>query len=297
VCMRMLERLGQEDLKHAVEHIAPEMPMLISRHRYAIVKTLVERCRIRGANVKPIADAFLATYGEPGPKTLEAVLLTEPLPAEVDPGRAEAASHSSQKVHASLLVQTILAQQDDLRAYVNSVFVVAADNLVPIACDRQATHALQAALSTTEQEHAVKRKLIQGLLGHVAELATDSIGSHVLDSVLVGAGDGLFFQLERVAEELVKHEAQVRDSFSGRGVWRTWSMDLYQRRRDAWIKRMKENEEPSHGAAKPSAQREKSAIEIARERFAARKQKPGAWNQNRRGVASRGRGGASVRVK
>jgi nucleolar protein 9 len=44
---------------------------------------------------------------------------------------------------------------------------------------------------------------------------------------------------ERIATTLVSSESELRDSFTGRIVWRNWSLDLFKRRRGDWVNKVK----------------------------------------------------------
>lgn len=108
---------------------------------------------------------------------------------------------------------------------------------------------------------------------------------------------------------LMPYEALLRESWAGRIVWRNWSMDLFKRRRADWVKRVKSGDTQGkanitnqmvlksqdgnanvivgkdilgdgigkpHGKGKGGekevgGERQKSAIELAREKFAAQK--------------------------
>lgn len=119
----------------------------------------------------------------------------------------------------------------------------------------------------------------------------------------------LFSLCERIAMSLMPYEALLRESWAGRIVWRNWSMDLFKRRRADWVKRVKSGDTQGkanitnqmvlksqdgnvngivgkdilgdgigkpHGKGKGGekevgGERQKSAIELAREKFAAQK--------------------------
>jgi nucleolar protein 9 len=122
----------------------------------------------------------------------------------------------------------------------------------------------------------------------------------------------LFSITERIATTLTSSEPLLRDSFSGRIVWRNWSLDIFKRRRGEWVNLVKSHSvstflvppqqqnsapvaadedeavvkqggkkskdrkskgKPGAGKdGKPTAQESgKSAIQLAREKFAAKK--------------------------
>jgi TATA-binding protein-associated factor Taf7 len=139
-------------------------------------------------------------------------------------------------------------------------------------------------------------------------MALDSKASRVVDAIWEGT-HGLAFIRERIAEELNENEAALRDNPCGRAVWKNWKMDLYKRRRGEWVKQSKNkasndgfqsfsevdtnlkaaNAGERHadkktyhaqqqaanaaGGAASAGGEKKSAIQLARERHAANKQK------------------------
>ena len=149
-----------------------------------------------------------------------------------------------------------------------------------IAKDRSATRVLQVALNCSNQDHAARfrRTIVQRLTPHVVDLALDTTASHVVD-VMYEASQDLRYPREQVAARLAKAEDQLRLFPSGKAVWRNWEMDLYKRSRKQWVHQDKiedlptldltrkgklDREEKLKKAAKP-----KTAIELARERYAA----------------------------
>jgi nucleolar protein 9 len=96
---------------------------------------------------------------------------------------------------------------------------------------------LQVAVASTSPT-AFRRQLIPKFCAHILELAIDQSGSYFVEALWDGT-KGLHFLKERLANEVAKHEAQLRESVYGRNVWRNWSMDLYTRRRGEWATKAK----------------------------------------------------------
>ncbi|ODV92864.1 hypothetical protein CANCADRAFT_30887 [Tortispora caseinolytica NRRL Y-17796] len=86
------------------------------------------------------------------------------------------------------------------------------------------------------------RKLINRLFGNFGQLATDKTGSFVVDSCFK-ATKGLVNYKERIAKELVANESSIRESVSGRNVWKNWDMDNYMFHYSDWMTRMREMQE------------------------------------------------------
>ena len=277
VVSRILERLSHDDLQQAVDQICPQISLLIDRSRTSMIKVLIERCHIRQVNTQAIADALRLAYGEPETSMLFKMLK----PGSSDIGhisrdrKAQLDAQDSDKLHGSLIAQAMLSVPGPLRDMVmTNILAMDTPSLMLMAKDKTATHVLQNALTCRGQPKLLRRKIVQKLVGHMTELALDPIGSHVVDTCYTATEDLIFIR-EGIADELQQDELVLRESFSGRAVWRNWMIDMYKRRRTDWISKTKgvsQAQEPGDWTAKgPAAGAEKSAIELARERFAASK--------------------------
>ncbi|KAI4212831.1 MAG: hypothetical protein LQ351_004534 [Letrouitia transgressa] len=270
VLTKVLERLSKDDLETAVSTVCPQLGLLIDRSRTGIIKTLVDRCRVREADISPIAAAFRQAYG---PNTQE--LLTKLLRISTIGMDSVAAdrkflvgSHDADKAHGSLLVQSMLGAPDELRELVlDELLALETPVIIKIAKDRAASHALQMSLTCSGDTQKFRRAMIPRLLGNLSDLATDPVASHVVDSLWPGT-EGLKFLKDKIAEELLLHETLLRQSLPGRAVWRNWKMDMYKTRRFDWT---------LEGRSK--IDKSKTNIELARERFAASAAHPKAKSQ------------------
>jgi nucleolar protein 9 len=143
-----------------------------------------------------------------------------------------------------------------------------------------------------------RRKLLNNLLSAddaISILAQSAVGTHVLDSILLSAPT-LLSLIERIALQLSAFESELRESFTGRIVWRNWSMDLFGRKRGEWVKKVQgsptqtgkgynhdgaaESKESGKGGGKGKGKaveegRKKTGIELAREKYAQNKTKKG----------------------
>lgn len=259
IVIKVLERLNKEDLLSAMEQINPQIGLLVERSRTSIIKTLIERCRIREADVEPIAAGLLQAYGTDPVQRLTKMLKldTSDTDGMAEERKKQIERQDTSKVHGSLLAQSMLDTPGVLRELItDGLLEVDTATLVIIAKDRTASRMLQCSLACSDQTLKFRRVLIQRFLGHIADLATDMIGSHVVDEFW-SASKGLTFIRERIAVELLENEVLVRDSFPGRAIWRNWKMDVYKTRRGEWTFRAKETD----GQVK-------TGIDAARERYA-----------------------------
>ncbi|OCK84907.1 ARM repeat-containing protein [Lepidopterella palustris CBS 459.81] len=284
VASKILQRLSKEDLEEAMHMIVEQMPGLIERNRTAIIKTLIERCAVRGADTAPIATQLEAGYGGVHGFEISRLLkLGEGSSGDDKKPLLDTKLHESrpEKVHGSLLAQAMLTVPGPLSSLIfDSLARLGTPLSLKVATDPTASRTLQAALTSPNASIIFRRKMIQQFYGHIAEMALDPSASRVIDSIWDGT-NGLAFIRERIAEELAETEASLRESFVGRAVWRNWRMDLYKRRRGDWIKESRNNAgnegfqsfPDSNGDLKRDKNKHLSAIDLARQKHAAAKAK------------------------
>lgn len=286
VAGKILERLGKDDLEEAMRLIVDQIPGLVERNRTAIIKTLVERCTAREIDTSPIRAQIEIAYS--GANGFEVTRMLKLDGGSQDGKQSGKQDHSPEKVHASLLAQTMMAVDGPLGDLVfDSLVKLSPELSVQLARDPAASRTLQVALTAQHASVIFRRKMIQQFYGHVGELALDPSASRVIDAVWEGT-HGLAFIRERIAEELAENENSLRESFVGRAVWRNWRMDLYKRKRGDWVKQSRwtagndgfQSFPESNGessATPPHSQqhghkggRQPSAIELARQKHAAK---------------------------
>ncbi|KAL6721053.1 Nucleolar protein 9 [Lecanora helva] len=262
VVTKVIERLNKDDLQTAVEHICPQLEILVKRSRTSVVKALIERCRIRGVDTQPIADGLEQAYNPDASQRLVEMLHLDEAAADVmaEDRRKQLEAQDSSKIHSSLLAQCMLEAPDSLRELIiDGLLVIDTPRLLSIAKDRTGSRVLQTALTCSEQSMKFCRTFIPRFIGNIENLASDVVASHVIDSIWE-ATVSLRFVRERIAEEIAQCESSLRASVPGRAVWRNWKMDLYQKRRKEWLNDAKGQD--------PVA---KSGIELAREKFVTKK--------------------------
>ena len=267
VVIKIIERLNKEDLMTALDEICPQIDTLIKRSRISVIKTLVERCRVRHLDASSILSGLEQAYGEePSERLVEMLKVsTEPTNSMSEDRRKQLESRDSAKTYGSLLAQCMLEAPDALRKFIcDGLLAMETPLLITIAKNRTASRVLQTALVCPEQAPTFRRLLMPHFYGHIDELAVDPVASHVVDSIWE-ATRGLNFIRERIANELSQHESALRASVPGRAVWRNWKMDIYKTRRKEWLNDAKGHNQEKEGKEKAG----KTGIELARERFAA----------------------------
>ena len=243
VASRALERLGKADLDEALELIAPELPADILRNQLTVLRTLIDRINIREANPVPVLEALRISYGEDPVLRLPRMLRLDTAPeretggAEKKTGEVEKTKQKSAvDTHGSLLAQSILQAPSFCDFLHKSLLELDAVLLLALCRDRSGTYIIQIALTSPQSPPAFLRQFCRCIEPHAVEIATDPIGSHVVDALWTATSrsTGLHFIKESIASNLASAESQLRESIPGRMIWRNWALDLYRRRPREW---------------------------------------------------------------
>ena len=324
VVIKVLNRLSKEDLEEAVESIVPHITGLIQRSRTTVVKTLLERSHTRGAetSTSKLTNAIEAAYGSDSKQLILKMaciddindLSSQLLPAinptfNTDESAPEppkpAPKATPQQLHGSLLAQAMLSIPGPACILIQEgLLSLPPRALLTLALWTSTSHIIQASLTPISNSFSstsprssnltFRRKLLNTFLSAldmVPILAESPVGTHVLDSIMLSAPT-LLSIIERIAMALSSLESELRESFTGRIVWRNWMMDLFKRKRGDWVKRVQgtapgqtgkgyvnDSETPSKdgkGSGKgktAEGERKKTGIELARQKFAQNKAK------------------------
>ncbi|KAL7619490.1 Nucleolar protein 9 [Parahypoxylon ruwenzoriense] len=249
--IRILNRLSKEDLAAAVQQTLPEFGKLITLSRFNVVKTLFERCEARHASdeIENLTKALVDAFGS-DPKSLVPKLCL-PQPSETDDekgheplakkNRSALVSHGSQLTTAMLAIpgSPSNAIQASLAALPEELILQLATSSAPTS------YVLANAMSTPSRNKIFHKTLVATLRPHTFQLAVSEHGNKVLNSIISmpSRGDGIsvpFHIKQSIMEQLGQHEQELRDSFEGRRVWRTWKGDLWRNRHREWISWAKE---------------------------------------------------------
>ena len=273
VVIKVLQRLSSKDLKEATLELCPAISMPLDHARTMVAKTLIERCVIRDIDTTPIAAALRVGDGNSKSDTFLHVLnwRTIGIGAMALEGKQGLGMQNAGGLHGSLLAQSMLGVPGALRdIVVDGILSIETPVLLQMAQDRTATHVVQKAITCTAQTKTFHRRIIHKLLDHTINLALDSVGSYVLHAFWTISGDLLFLK-ERIANELLKNEACLRESPSGRRVWRKWMMDLCKRRKTDWITKAREVDIDGNTVqlttSSDNQDQMKTRIDLAREQY------------------------------
>jgi nucleolar protein 9 len=260
--MKVLGRLNKEDLVEAVQKSLEHIPLFIQNGRFSVIKSMIERCIVREATemVDEIAKAIVAAYGG-DVKALVPKLcnLDNELDEKKKGFQQDAKNKSALESHGCQLAVAMLTIPKTGRSFIQtSLAELSEDQLLKLATTSNATvSVLVAALSTPSEKPAFHKVLVSRLTPHTIKLATAQYGYTILNAVIAAPtkGDGIsvpFFSKQNMVAELANKERVLRDSWTGRNVWRAWKGDLWNHRRAEWIRWAKEADpEESRGSKMP----------------------------------------------
>jgi nucleolar protein 9 len=104
---------------------------------------------------------------------------------------------------------------------------------------------LTTALSISSSNPAFHKSIASAILPHTHELAVSQFGHNLINAIVEVPSKGKersipFHMKEAFMARLGEHEAELRDSWMGRSVWRNWKGDMWKTRRLDWKLWMKE---------------------------------------------------------
>ncbi|KAH6847361.1 armadillo-type protein [Chaetomium sp. MPI-CAGE-AT-0009] len=266
--IKVLNRLSKEDLADAVQKSLPEIPSFVEKGRLNVIKTLFERCNVRGATtelgtlLQALTTACGGNWKHIVPKLC---LLTEPEPEPESKEKKfqtpEAKNKTALLSHGSQVVSTLLTiPGQPTKAIQNSLLSLSPAQLLRMATTSAATAAIPTkALATPPQIPHFHKLLVAGLLPNIYAIATSQHGNALVNEIISAPskGDGTaavvpFHLKENIMAQLERHERELRESWLGRNVWRTWRGDLWNHRRHDWVRWAKETDpEGARVAAMP----------------------------------------------
>ncbi|KAL2107650.1 hypothetical protein VUR80DRAFT_4959 [Thermomyces stellatus] len=249
--IRVLARLGKEDLVAYAENIIPVIPTLLEKSRQIVIKTLLDRCSVRGATeeAEKVTQALVQACGGRAEDVVPKLCF---LREEEDKGKADlqrlARNKQASVSHGAQLVSTMLSVPAAAGPAQTSLLSLSPEELVKLATGSTPTmFILKTALSTPSSNPAFHKVLVASLLPHVADLAISQAGHNLINEVLTipskGRGHSVPFHLkESIMAKLAESEPMLRDSWMGRSVWRAWKGDVWKRGRADWVTWAKEAE-------------------------------------------------------
>ncbi|KAK6189220.1 Pre-mRNA-splicing factor cef1 [Pestalotiopsis sp. IQ-011] len=268
--IRILSRLGKEDLAESVKKIIPEMPKLVSLSRFNVIKALFERCNIREANneISALLRALVEAYGGDKKVLVAKMCIPEKEAESKKPSQQSLAKNQNAVTsHGCHLVTTMLSISGAVsNAIQTSLVALSPDAIMGLATTSGPTaHVLTAAFETKSQNKAFHKVLVAALMRDIAGLALSDHGSKVLSAVVLipSKSDGInmpFHMKQQIMNVLGDNEMDLRESFPGRKTWKAWQGDMWKTRTRDWIAWAKEVDDASGPAAEPVWKRKQAAV-------------------------------------
>lgn len=254
--IRVLNRLNKEDLADAVQKSLPEISSLVEKGRLNVIKTFFERCNVRGATaelgslLQALTTACGGNWKHLVPKLC---LLDEPEPEETKEKKfqqPEAKNRAALLSHGSQVVTALLGIPGPTsKAIQTSLLSLSPEQLVRLGTSSAATAAiLSRALAAPPEVAHFHKLLVSAMLPSAYELAASPHGSGIVNAIVAAPskGDGVavvpFYLKENIMAQLERREQDLRSTWLGRNVWRTWKGDLWSHRRHDWVRWAKETD-------------------------------------------------------
>ncbi|KAL7805850.1 armadillo-type protein [Trichoderma aethiopicum] len=259
--IRVLQRLGKDDLAKAVDQIAPTVPQLVSKARYNVLTTLFERCAARNINdeIKKLMKGLKEGCGSQ-PADLVRTLCSLSASEEEEKKRKKDVNQLSKneyavQSHGAKLLTTLLSIPGPSKAVHESILALPSDLVLRLANTSMPTVTLlTTAINTPSSNSVFQKGLVNTLLPHIPDLATSQYGHNLVNAIAEIPSKGKDWSIpqhikDKVMTALAAHESQLRESWMGRSVWRTWKGDMWKTRRFDWKNWMKELDEMKAPAA------------------------------------------------
>ncbi|KAL7960662.1 armadillo-type protein [Trichoderma compactum] len=259
--IKVLQRLGKDDLAKAVDQIAPTIPQLVSKARYNVLSTLFERCAARNINdeIKKLMKGLKEGCGSQ-PADLVMALCSFSASEEEEKKKKKDVAHVTKneyavQSHGANLLTTLLSISGPSKGVQESILALPSDLVLRLANTSLPTvTVLTTAVNTPSTNSIFQKSLINTLMPHIPDLATSQYGHNLINAIAEIPSKGKDWSIpqhmkDRIMAALGAHESQLRESWMGRSVWRTWKGDVWKTRRFDWKSWMKELDETKAPAA------------------------------------------------
>ncbi|KAK1757253.1 armadillo-type protein [Echria macrotheca] len=267
-----LNRLSKEDLAVAVEQSLPEIPRFVERGRFSVIKALFDRCNVRQATdeISSLLAALSSACGGDWKYIIPRLCFpkeSEDEPKEKVFQQDQAKTKNVLLGHAGQLIAKLLEiPGPTCKAMQTSINHLDSKQLLEMATGNAATSTvLINAFSTPARIPAFHKILAASLLPHTHELAVSNHGYAILNAIISVPSRGEeiavpFHIKENMMSQLEAHEDELKTSWVGRNVWRTWRGDMWSYKRHDWVRLAKEtNPEDARLSAVPKP-REKMEV-------------------------------------
>lgn len=240
--IRVLNRLGKEDLVKAVDQIVPTVPHLVEKARYNVLRTLFERCAARGINdeVKKLNKGLKEGCGtQPADLITTLCCFKDEEKNKKDITQLARNEYAIQS-HGSQLLTLLLSIPGPSKGVQEALLSIAPEILLRLAKTSMPTVTiLTTALATPSANPAFHKIIVNTITPHAADLAASQFGHNLLNAIVEVPSKGKersvpFHMKEAIMANLGQHESLLRESWMGRSVWRGWKGDMWKTRRSDW---------------------------------------------------------------
>lgn len=250
--IKVLNRLGKDDLVEAVDKIAPTIPQLVAKTRFNVLRTLFERCAARGVldEIKKLMKGLKEGCGsQPADLVTTLCCLGDEKKKSKDVQQLARNQYAIQS-HGAQLLTTLLSIPGPSKGVQEAILALPSDLLVRLATTSMPTVTLlTTALATPSANSLFQKSIVSTTTPHISELATSQFGHNLVNAIAEVPSKGKDLSVpahmkEAIMQQLSAHEAQLRESWMGRSVWRNWKGDMWKTRRGDWKMWMKEVDVP-----------------------------------------------------
>lgn len=261
--IKALNRMSRDDVAESARKMVQEIPKVVAAKRYNVLKALFERCQVRQATeeIEALLEAVCTAYGsrdglnlipklcglddEPASKDEDQAKKFQPS-LQTDKQKAATLSHGCQLASALLSIPGAPAT-----AVQKSMLSLSTAQLVHLSTSTTPSMiVVKTALWSPAEVPNFHKALVTKLTPSVMDLAHSQIGHNVVNAVVgvpsKAAGPEAqaavvpFHLKERIMSTLGAGEKGLRESWTGRSVWRTWKGDQWKFRRGDWVRFVKE---------------------------------------------------------
>ncbi|ROT35741.1 pumilio-family RNA binding repeat domain-containing protein [Sodiomyces alkalinus F11] len=265
--IRALNRFSKDDLVDSIQKVIPVIPALVAKGRFNVIRTLYERSKARGAEdqMRPITTALINAL-EADTKEMIPKLCYLSTGSDQDakengkpPFQQDRQNKQAMASHGAHLVATMLATPvAPAKAAQASLLALSPEQLFDLATRSPASAGiLTAALAHPSPQNPIFHKaLVANLIPRIGELADSQPGHTVVNAIVAVPSRGKdravpFHMKQNIMGKLAEREWQLRESWTGRNVWRTWKGDMWKTRPADWARWAKEVDGEVEAKPKP----------------------------------------------
>lgn len=267
--IKVLNRIGKDDLVKAIDQILPTVPQLVTKSRFNVLRTLFERSSARGLTdeIKKLMQGLREGCGRE-PIDLVTTLCSLKDTDKKKKKDIEQLTRNEYAIqsHGAQLLTTLLSISGPAKGVQNSITALPADLVIRLATASLPTvTVLTTAIAIPSTNGLFQKTLVSTISPHITELATNQNGHNLIVAIAAIPTKGKDYSIpphtkESIMQNLSYEERTLRDTWMGRSVWRSWKGDMWKTRRGDWKMWMKEvgqEQPPQDGNEKPDIRKQR----------------------------------------